>query len=142
MSKNKKYPIDKSKKKWKAELSPEEFIILREKGTEYPFTGKYNNHYEEGTYLCKGCGTPLYESESKFDSHCGWPSYDKSIEGALEMIPDHSAGIVRTEIVCANCGGHQGHVFNDGPTKTGLRYCVNSASINFIKKPDYTLGKK
>ena len=136
MSKNKKYPIDKSKKKWKAELSPEEFIILREKGTEYPFTGKYNNHYEEGTYLCKGCGTPLYESESKFDSHCGWPSYDKSIEGALEMIPDHSAGIVRTEIVCANCGGHQGHVFNDGPTRTGLRYCVNSASIDFIKKPD------
>ena len=136
MSKNKKYPIDKSKKKWKAELSPEEFKILREKGTEYPFTGKYNNHYEEGTYLCKGCGTPLYESESKFDSHCGWPSYDKSIEGALEMIPDHSAGCVRTEIVCANCGGHQGHVFNDGPTKTGLRYCVNSASINFIKKPD------
>tara|TARA_B100001057_G_scaffold273068_1_gene273388 strand:+ start:1790 stop:2200 length:411 start_codon:yes stop_codon:yes gene_type:complete len=136
MSKNKKYPIDKSKKKWKAELSPVEFKILREKGTEYPFTGQYNNHYEEGTYLCKGCGTPLYESESKFDSQCGWPSYDKSIEGALEMIPDHSTGSVRTEIVCANCGGHQGHVFNDGPTKTGLRYCVNSASINFIKKPD------
>ncbi len=136
MSKNKKYPINKSKKKWKAELSPEEFKILREKGTEYPFTGHYNNHYEEGTYLCKGCGSPLYESESKFDSHCGWPSYDKSIEGALEMIPDHSAGIVRTEIVCANCGGHQGHVFNDGPTRTGLRYCVNSASIDFIKKPD------
>ena len=136
MSKNKKYPIEKSEKKWKAELNPEEFKILRDKGTEYPFTGQYNYHYEEGIYLCKGCGTPLYESESKFDSHCGWPSYDKSIEGALEMIPDHSAGSVRMEIVCANCGGHQGHVFNDGPTKTGLRYCVNSASINFIKKPD------
>jgi peptide-methionine (R)-S-oxide reductase len=142
MSKNKKYPIEKSEKNWKAELSPEEFKILREKGTEYPFTGQYNDHYEEGTYLCKGCGTPLYKSENKFDSHCGWPSYDKSIEGALEMIPDHSAGWVRTEIVCANCGGHQGHVFNDGPTKTGLRYCVNSASINFIKKPDQTIGKK
>ena len=142
MSKNKKYPIEKSEKNWKAELSPEEFKILREKGTEYPFTGQYNDHYEEGTYLCKGCGTPLYKSENKFDGHCGWPSYDKSIEGALEMIPDHSAGRVRTEIVCANCGGHQGHVFNDGPTKTELRYCVNSASINFIKKPDLTIGKK
>ena len=142
MSKDKKYPIEKSEKKWKAELSPEEFKILREKGTEYPFTGQYNDHYEDGTYLCKGCGTPLYESESKFDSHCGWPSYDKSIEGALDMIPDHSAGRLRMEIVCANCGGHQGHVFNDGPTKTGLRYCVNSASINFIKKPDQTIGKK
>jgi len=142
MSKNKKYPIEKSEKNWKAERSPEEFKILREKGTEYPFTGQYNDHYEEGTYLCKGCGTPLYKSENKFDGHCGWPSYDKSIEGALEMIPDHSAGRVRTEIVCANCGGHQGHVFNDGPTKTELRYCVNSASINFIKKPDQTIGKK
>ena len=142
MSKNKKYPIEKSEKNWKAELSPEEFKILREKGTEYPFTGQYNDHYEEGTYLCKGCGTPLYKSENKFDGHCGWPSYDKSIEGALEMIPDHSAGRVRTEIVCANCGGHQCHVFNDGPTKTELRYCVNSASINFIKKPDQTIGKK
>ena len=136
MSKNKKYSIVKSKKKWKTELSSEEFKILREKGTEYPFTGQFNDHFEEGTYTCKGCGNPLYKSESKFDSNCGWPSYDKSIEGALEMIPDFSAGMERIEIVCASCGGHQGHVFNDGPTKTGLRYCVNSASINFIKKPD------
>ena len=142
MSKNNKYPFKKSEKKWKALLSPEEFKILREKDTEYPFSGKYNDHYEEGTYICKGCGTSLYESKSKFNSNCGWPSYDKSIEGALELIPDHSAGMIRTEIVCANCGGHQGHVFNDGPTKTGLRYCVNSASINFVKKPDETLDKK
>ena len=142
MSKNNKYPLKKSVKNWKALLSPEEFKILREKGTEYPFSGKYNDHYEEGTYICKGCGTPLYESKNKFNSHCGWPSYDKSIEGALELIPDHSSGMIRTEIVCANCGGHQGHVFDDGPTKTGIRYCVNSASINFVKKPDETLGKK
>lgn len=129
-----KYPIEKTEEAWRAELSPKEYKILREKGTEFPFTGQYNDHFEEGTYTCKGCGTPLYESKTKFDSHCGWPSYDQSIEGVLELIPDHSAGMHRIEIVCANCGGHQGHVFNDGPTQTGLRYCVNSASINFIKK--------
>ena len=134
MSKNKKYLIEKTDKDWKTKLSPEEFKILRQKGTEFPFTGKYNDHYEEGTYLCKGCATPLYKSESKFDSHCGWPSYDSAIEGSLELISDYSAGMIRTEIVCSNCGGHQGHVFNDGPTNTGLRYCVNSASIDFKKK--------
>ena len=134
MSKKNKYPVEKSKNAWKEQLSIEEYNILREKGTEPPFTGKFNDHHEKGTYLCKGCGSPLYQSESKFDSHCGWPSYDQSIEGSLRMIPDHTGGMHRTEIVCANCGGHQGHVFNDGPTKTGLRYCVNSASIDFIKK--------
>ena len=136
MSKKKKYPVEKTEKAWKAELSVQEYNILIEKGTEYPFTGKFNDHYEKGTYTCKGCGSLLYLSENKFDSHCGWPSYDKAIEGALELIPDHSGGILRTEIICANCGGHQGHVFNDGPTQTGLRYCVNSASINFNKKPE------
>ncbi len=136
MSKKNKYPIEKSEKVWQEELSPVEFNILRKKGTEHPYSGKFNDHYEKGTYFCKGCGVALYESESKFDSHCGWPSYDQSIEGALELIPDRSGGMLRTEIICANCGGHQGHVFNDGPTKTGLRYCVNSASINFIKKAE------
>ena len=136
MSKNKKYPINKSEEAWKLDLSPEEYKILREKGTEFPFTGKYNDHFEEGVYICKGCKTPLYESKTKFDSHCGWPSYDQCIEDTLELIPDHSSGMLRTEIVCANCGGHQGHVFKDGPTKTGLRYCVNSASIDFIKKAE------
>lgn len=132
----KKYPVEKTEEAWKAELSAQEYNILIEKGTEYPFSGKFNDHYEKGTYTCKGCGALLYFSENKFDSHCGWPSYDKAIEGALELIPDHSGGILRTEIICANCGGHQGHVFNDGPTQTGLRYCVNSASINFNKKPE------
>ena len=125
------YPVKKSEKEWKAELSEEEYRILRQAGTEYPFSGKYNDHYQEGVYLCKGCGEPLYISESKFDGHCGWPSYDRAIEGSLTEIPDHSSGMIRTEIVCSNCGGHQGHVFNDGPTQTGLRYCVNSASIYF-----------
>ena len=130
------YPLEKSDEDWKSELSDEEYRILRQKGTEYPFTGKFNDHYQEGTYLCKGCDEPLYTSESKFDSHCGWPSYDKAIEGSLEEVPDHSSGMIRTEIVCANCGGHQGHVFNDGATSTGLRYCVNSASISFKKKKE------
>ena len=126
--------MEKTDLYWKTKLNPEEFKILREKGTELPFTGKFNNHFNEGTYVCKGCNTPLYKSESKFDSHCGWPSYDSAIEGSLELIPDSSAGMLRTEIICSNCGGHQGHVFNDGPTHTGLRYCVNSASIDFKKK--------
>ena len=89
MNKDKKYPIEKTDKDWETVLSPEEYKILREKGTEYPFTGKYNDHYEEGTYLCKGCATPLYKSESKFNSHCGWPSYDSAIEGSLELIPSY-----------------------------------------------------
>ena len=133
MSKNRKYKMEKTDLYWKTKLNPEEFKILREKGTELPFTGKFNDHFNEGTYVCKGCDTPLYKSESKFDSHCGWPSYDSAIEGSLELIPDSSAGMLRTEIICSNCGGHQGHVFNDGPTDTGLRYCVNSASIDFKK---------
>tara|TARA_B100002019_G_scaffold281809_1_gene286295 strand:- start:320 stop:736 length:417 start_codon:yes stop_codon:yes gene_type:complete len=133
MKRKNSYPIKKSERDWKAQLSEEEFRILREKGTELPFTGKYNDHYQKGTYFCKGCGEALYRSESKFDSKCGWPSYDCAIKGSLEEIPDNSLGIIRTEIVCSKCGGHQGHVFNDGPTSTGLRYCVNSASISFKK---------
>tara|TARA_B110000114_G_scaffold71282_1_gene75634 strand:- start:620 stop:1045 length:426 start_codon:yes stop_codon:yes gene_type:complete len=130
---DKKYPVQKSEQEWRESLSEKEFNILREQGTEAPFTGELNDQYFDGTYLCKGCNAPLYKSEHKFDSHCGWPSYDKAIEGALEHKPDQSLGTIRTEIVCANCGGHQGHVFEDGPTETGLRFCVNSASINFIE---------
>jgi peptide-methionine (R)-S-oxide reductase len=136
MKKKNNYPLTKSEKYWRAELSEEEFRILRQKGTELPFSGEYNDHYQEGDYLCKGCGKRLYLSESKFNSHCGWPSYDRAVEGSLIEIPDNSAGITRTEIVCANCGGHQGHVFNDGPTQTGLRYCVNSASISFKERKE------
>jgi peptide-methionine (R)-S-oxide reductase len=134
MKNHKIYPIQKSEEEWKTKLDSNSFQILRKKGTEYPFTGKYNDHFEEGTYKCKGCGASLYDSSSKFDSSCGWPSYDASIKGALEFIRDTTHDMFRTEIVCSNCGGHQGHVFQDGPTATGERYCVNSASINFQPK--------
>lgn len=130
----KSYPIKKSEAEWKAELDAESYHILREKGTEYPFTGEYNHHFKEGTYHCKGCDAPLYDSKNKFDSSCGWPSYDAAIDGALEFIRDTSHNMIRTEIVCAQCGGHQGHVFQDGSTQTGERYCVNSASILFQPK--------
>ena len=131
MNKPKNYPIVKSESEWHNELSDEEFRVLRKKGTELPFTGKYNNHFDKGIYRCRACDTPLYDSESKFESGCGWPSYDKALPGALEFIKDNSHGMIRTEIVCAKCGGHQGHVFNDGPSSTGERYCVNSVSIRF-----------
>ena len=134
MKNRKFYPISKSDEQWKEELDANSYQILRKKFTEYPFTGKYNEHFEEGIYKCKGCDAPLYKSSSKFNSNCGWPSYDSALSDALEFIRDTSHGMIRTEIVCANCGGHQGHVFQDGPTSTGERYCVNSASINFQPK--------
>jgi len=128
------YPFVKSEKEWEEELGAERYRILRQKGTEYPHTGKYNLHFENGVYCCGGCGTPLFESDSKFDAHCGWPSFDKSIPGKVEYLVDNTHGMKRTEIVCANCGGHLGHVFEDGPTKTGQRYCVNSLSVDFKEK--------
>ena len=133
MKKN-NYPVQKTEAEWRAQLSADEYRILREKGTEYAFTGVYNDHFEKGVYCCKGCGQELYDSSNKFDSHCGWPSYDAALPGALEFINDESHGMRRTEIICARCGGHQGHVFNDGPTETGKRYCVNAASIDFLPK--------
>ena len=102
MKRKNNYPLTKLEKDWRAELSEEEFRILRQKGTELPFSGKYNDHFEEGTYFCRGCGKPLYRSENKFNGHCGWPSYDSAIEGSLIQISDHSEGMTRTEIVCAN----------------------------------------
>ncbi|WP_340076542.1 peptide-methionine (R)-S-oxide reductase MsrB [Leptobacterium sp. I13] len=126
-----KYPISKTEEEWKAQLSNEEYRVLRQKGTEYPHTGKYNLHFDDGSYTCKGCGTQLFESGAKFKSNCGWPSFDDAMEGTIEYRIDKSHGIIRTEIVCANCGSHLGHVFDDGSTETGQRYCVNSASLNF-----------
>ncbi len=131
-----KYPVNKTDAEWKAVLSPDEYRILREAGTERPFSGKYNDHHAQGTYVCKGCGEALYEASSKFDSGCGWPSYDKSIGGTIEYRKDSTLGVLRVEILCANCGGHQGHIFDDGPTATGQRYCVNSASIDFKPSED------
>ena len=126
-----KYPIEKTEEQWKQELGEEKYKILRQKGTEHPHSGEYNLHFENGTYVCAACKEPLFESDSKFNAHCGWPSFDESIPGKVEYIKDHTHGMIRTEILCANCGGHLGHVFDDGPTETGIRYCVNSLSIDF-----------
>lgn len=124
--------ITLSDAEWKNRLTENEYYILRQKGTEQPYTGKFLLHKEQGNYTCKGCGAILFDSESKFDSHCGWPSFDKEIaKGRIKETIDKSHGMIRTEITCARCGGHLGHVFTDGPTKTGLRYCVNSVSIDF-----------
>jgi peptide-methionine (R)-S-oxide reductase len=125
--------IVKTDQEWKAILSEEEFRILRNKGTEYPHTGKYNLHFENGVYNCNGCNTPLFESNQKFESDCGWPSFDDAIDGAVKYVDDFTHNMVRTEIVCVKCDGHLGHVFDDGPTETGKRYCVNSISIDFKK---------
>jgi len=124
---------DVSEEKWKDILSQEQFKILREKGTESPFSGIFNTHFEEGTYFCAGCNAPLFKSETKFNSGCGWPSFDASIKGSIKYSLDKSLGMIRTEILCNNCNGHLGHVFNDGPTDTGNRYCVNSLSLDFKK---------
>jgi peptide-methionine (R)-S-oxide reductase len=123
-----------SDQEWRERLSDEEFHILREKGTEPPHSGKYNGHFEDGKYRCNGCGTLLFDSKSKFKSNCGWPSFDSSVEGAIEYKKDTTFGMIRIEILCSNCGGHIGHIFDDGPTDTGKRYCVNSLSINFEKQ--------
>ncbi|OQD42646.1 peptide-methionine (R)-S-oxide reductase [Croceivirga radicis] len=130
----KKYPIDKSEADWQKELDPDAYYVLRQKGTERPFTGTYNLHFEDGDYHCKACGAKLFESNNKFESGCGWPSFDQAVEGAIEYIRDTSHGMIRTETLCANCGGHLGHVFNDGPRETtGQRYCINSLSLDFKK---------
>jgi len=124
----------KTEKDWKEELSPDTFHVLREKGTERAFTGIYNEHFEKGVYRCAGCGTDLFESTSKFNSHCGWPAFSEALNKNVKEERDLTHGMVRTEIMCSNCDGHLGHVFPDGPTETGLRYCVNSLSLDFKEK--------
>lgn len=126
---------EKTEQEWLKELGPERYEILRNKGTERPFSGEYNLHFDKGTYACAGCGTQLFESDAKFESNCGWPSFDESLPGTVAYVKDTTFGMLRTEILCVNCGGHLGHVFNDGPTKTGQRYCVNSLSIEFKTQP-------
>ena len=126
---------EKSDQAWREQLSPDEYHVLREKGTERAFTGEYWNVWEEGVYHCRGCGEKLFESGNKFDAGCGWPSFDRpALEGVVAEAKDTSHGMIRTEVLCQRCGGHLGHVFPDGPTDTGLRYCINSLSIQLDRE--------
>lgn len=132
----KKFEIEKSEEEWKKQLDEEAYRVLRQKGTERPFSGKYYYQNDAGIYVCRGCGAPLFTSETKFDAGCGWPSFYQPITpDAIIEQSDLSHGMIRTEVICAKCGGHLGHVFDDAPDQpTGLRYCINSVSLDFEKK--------
>jgi peptide-methionine (R)-S-oxide reductase len=127
------YEIEKSEAQWREELSPEEYEVCRNHGTEHAFTGRYWDHKEDGIYECVGCGEALFDSNTKYDSGSGWPSYYEGMT-KIKEIRDTSFGMERVEILCPKCGSHLGHVFPDGPQPTGLRYCVNSLSLNFKKR--------
>lgn len=122
-----------SEAEWKNKLTPEQYRVLREKGTEAPFSGKLLHEEREGVFACAACGNPLFSSDAKFDSGTGWPSFDQALPGAVKELPDRSEGMVRTEVVCAQCGSHLGHLFDDGPTATGQRYCMNSVCLAFAE---------
>ncbi|WP_025740438.1 peptide-methionine (R)-S-oxide reductase MsrB [Aquimarina pacifica] len=132
---NKVYPISKTNAEWKKALTSKQFYILRQAGTERPFSSPLNKVYAEGAFHCAGCNSALYESDHKFDSGTGWPSFDRAVEGNVEKDVDYNLGYARTELVCATCGGHLGHVFNDGPRETtGMRHCINGDALIFIPK--------
>ena len=128
--------IQKTEAEWRTELTPEQYRVLRERGTEAPFSGEYDHTFERGSYRCAGCGAELFSSETKYDSHSGWPSfYAPAGDGAVAEELDFSLGVPRKEVMCANCGGHLGHVFRDGPRPTGRRYCINSAALKLDPEP-------
>ncbi len=128
------FEVQKTDDEWRTELGAERYAILRHAATEAPFTGSLLHVDGQGTFSCGGCGQMLFRTEQKFDSHCGWPSFDSCEPGTIIERADHTLGRVRTEILCSRCGGHLGHVFDDGPTDTGLRYCVNSLAIDYDQK--------
>lgn len=128
--------INKTDDEWRCMLTSEQYRILRDKGTELAFTGALLNNKEHGVYKCTACGAELFRSDTKFESGTGWPSFYAPVEGAIKSEKDVSYGMVRTEVMCAKCGGHLGHVFDDGPRPTGLRYCINSAALKFEKRDD------
>jgi peptide-methionine (R)-S-oxide reductase len=125
--------VIKSEEEWKKILTPEQYRVLRGKGTECAFTGKYFDDKKKGRYLCAGCGQELFRPGEKFESGTGWPSFFSPSSGSVELKPDNLFGMKRTEVLCASCGGHLGHVFDDGPPPTGKRYCINSAALNYVE---------
>jgi peptide-methionine (R)-S-oxide reductase len=126
------YKVKKTEAEWKEQLEPMQFRVARQAATEAPFSGKYWDHWDDGKYLCVGCGTPLFAASTKFDAGCGWPSYSEAINSeVIERVVDKAHGMVRVEVRCNNCGSHLGHVFPDGPEPTGERFCINSAAIDF-----------